>query len=128
MSLKSTLTLPSGKSYEQPTGIFYNNEFHASKSGKTFGTINPATGKEIVQVQESESADINAAVAAAKSCFETTMEDVSPAERSEMLWKFANAVDAQKETIAAIESIDGGKPLATALSDDLGELIAVFKY
>lgn len=128
MSLSTTITLPSGKTYEQPVGIFYDNKFHASKAGKTFATLNPATGKDIAQVQESEAVDIDAAVASAKLCFETLMEDISPAERGQMLWKFADAVEADKEAIAAIESIDGGKPLATALSDDLGELVGVFRY
>lgn len=128
MSLSSNITPPGGKAYDQPTGIFYNNEFHASKSGKTFGTINPSTGEEIVQVQESEEADIYAAVASAKLCFETLMDDVTPAARGEMLWKFADAVEAHKDIIAGIESMDGGKPLATATSDDLGEVVGVFRY
>ena len=32
------------------TGIFINNEFHPAKSGKTFATLNPASGQEICQV------------------------------------------------------------------------------
>lgn len=128
MSLSVKVELPNGTVYEQPTGIFYNNEFHASKSGRTFSTLNPATAEEITQVQESEEADIYAAVASAKLCFDTLMDDITPAERSEMLWKLAEAVDANRAVIAGIESMDGGKPLATATSDDLQEVINVFRY
>lgn len=128
MSLIAQITLPSGISYEQPTGIFYNNEFHPSKSGKTFATLNPATAEEITQVCESEEADIDAAVSSAKMCFETLMEDITPADRAEMLLKFASAIEADRDVIAAIESMDGGKPLTSANSDDVGEVLNVFRY
>lgn len=128
MSLSTKITLPNGTSYEQPTGIFYGNEFHAAKAGKTFGTVNPSTGKEIVQVQESLEDDINAAVASAKVCFETLMDDITPATRGDILYRFAQAVEADKELIGAIESADSGKALERATEDDVSELINVFKY
>ncbi|MCB0834243.1 MAG: aldehyde dehydrogenase family protein, partial [Bacteroidetes bacterium] len=49
--------------------IFINNQFVESVSGKTFATLNPATGSEITQVSEGDAADINAAVAAARQAF-----------------------------------------------------------
>ena len=42
--------------------IFYNNEWHNSISGKTFPTVNPATGKKICDVQEGDKADVDKAV------------------------------------------------------------------
>lgn len=128
MSLSTKITLPNGFTYEQPTGIFYDNEFHASKAGATFSTENPATAKEIVQVQESKEEDINAAVASAKLCFETLMDDITPAARGDILYRFAQAVEADKDLIGAIESADSGKALERATEDDVGELINVFKY
>lgn len=52
------------------TGLFINNEFVYSESGKTFDTINPATEEVICSVQEALDADVDKAVAAAKAAFE----------------------------------------------------------
>lgn len=41
-NLSVQLTAPNGRSYEQPIGLFINNEFVASKSGEKFATINPS--------------------------------------------------------------------------------------
>ena len=122
------ITLPSGQTYQQPTGLFINNEFRPAKSGKTFSTVNPATGKELAQVSEAEESDINDAVLAAKKCFETTMENITPAQRGQILNKFADAIEKNAELIGAIESADSGKPLSAATTDDVGELINVFRY
>ena len=53
----------------QHTGIFINNEWHTSVSGKTFPTLNPATGEPIIQVQEGDKADVDKAVKAATEAF-----------------------------------------------------------
>jgi aldehyde dehydrogenase (NAD(P)+) len=41
MSTIVELTLPNGTKYQQPVGLFINNEFITAKSGKTFETIDP---------------------------------------------------------------------------------------
>lgn len=41
-NLTVELTAPNGRKYTQPTGLFINNEFVASKSGEKLSTINPA--------------------------------------------------------------------------------------
>ena len=51
------------------TGIFINNEWVESESGRTFQTINPATGEVITEVQEGDKADVNKAVIAATEAF-----------------------------------------------------------
>ena len=52
------------------TGIFINNEFHDSESGKTFTTINPSTSEVICSVQEGDKADVNKVVSAARAAFQ----------------------------------------------------------
>lgn len=49
--------------------VFINNEWHKSKSGKTFPTLNPTTEEVIAQVQEGGKADVDIAVAAANDAF-----------------------------------------------------------
>ena len=52
------------------TSIFINNDFVNSESGKTFPTINPATGDVICDVQEGDIADVDKAVKAANAAFD----------------------------------------------------------
>ena len=49
--------------------LFINNEWHKSKSGKVFDTINPTTGQVISQIQEADKEDVDLAVSAAKTAF-----------------------------------------------------------
>ena len=53
-----------------PTKILINNRWVSSRSGKTFSTINPATGEEICQIAEADAADVDEAVKAARNAFE----------------------------------------------------------
>jgi hypothetical protein len=52
------------------TKLLINNRWIVSESGKTFGTVNPATGEEICQVAEADAADVEKAVKAARAAFE----------------------------------------------------------
>jgi hypothetical protein len=72
MSLKETITLPTGKKYEQPTGLFIGGEFVKSVDGKTFETINPSTEKPICSVQEASEKDVDIAVLVASSAHTTS--------------------------------------------------------
>ena len=68
----ATLTIPTREhqSIQTATKLLINNEWVSSESGKTFPTINPATGEEICQVAEADAADVNKAVKAARHAFE----------------------------------------------------------
>ncbi|ORY80394.1 aldehyde dehydrogenase domain-containing protein [Protomyces lactucae-debilis] len=122
------IKLPSGKSYTQPTGLFINNKFVDAKSAQTFATFDPATGREICQVAAAQKEDVDDAVAAAKDCFENVMEMMDPSERGRLLYRFSDAIEANKDILAAIESLDGGKPLHIVQSDDLTEVLGVLRY
>jgi len=52
------------------TKLLINNRWVASRSGKTFPTVNPSTGEEICQIAEADAADVDIAVAAARAAFE----------------------------------------------------------
>ena len=51
------------------TGLFINNEFVPSVSGRTFDTLNPATGEVTAQVAEGDKPDVELAVKAATEAF-----------------------------------------------------------
>ncbi|XP_005189874.2 aldehyde dehydrogenase X, mitochondrial [Musca domestica] len=107
--------------HEEPkyTKLFINNEFVDAKSGKTFPTVNPATGKVIVEVAEGDKADVDLAVAAAKKAFHRNSEwrKMAPLKRTELMLRLCDLMERDKVFLANIETRDNGKPYAEALFD-----------
>ncbi|XP_053693334.1 aldehyde dehydrogenase, mitochondrial-like [Sabethes cyaneus] len=101
------------------TQIFINNEFVNAVSGKTFPTINPATGKKIADVAEGDKADVDLAVAAAKAAFErkSVWRQMDASARGKLLHKLCDLMEKNLEYLAALESLDNGKPYASAVYD-----------
>jgi aldehyde dehydrogenase (NAD+) len=111
------------------TRLLINNQWIDSKSGKTFPTINPATGEEICQVSEADSADVNAAVAAARKAFdEGKWRKTSAAERGKLLNRLADLIEKHADELAELESLDNGKPVSVAKAADLPLVIACYRY
>lgn len=86
-----------------PTQLLIDGKWVNSLSGKTFETINPATGEVIAKVQEADKADVDVAVKAARRAFQT-WRNVNPAERCRLLLKLADLIEQHKEELAQIES------------------------
>jgi aldehyde dehydrogenase (NAD+) len=119
MSLSTTIETPVVK-YEQPLGLFINNEFVKGVEGKTFETINPTTEKPIVAVHEASEKDVDIAVAAARKAFEGPWRQVTPSDRGRMLTKLADLFERDADILAAIESLDNGKAINMAKIDVAG--------
>src|SRR5271155_4017324 len=86
------------------TKLLINNRWIASESGKTFATVNPATGEEICQVAEADAADVEKAVKAARAAFEHGPWRKTPAsERGRLLNRFADLVERNADELAMIE-------------------------
>src|SRR6266700_3931450 len=82
-----------------------------SVSGKTFPTVNPATGETICQVAEGDKADVDLAVKAARKAFEEgPWPKMSPAERGRLVNRLADLIETNTEELAALETLDNGKP------------------
>jgi aldehyde dehydrogenase (NAD+) len=100
-----------------------------SASGKTFDTTNPANGQTICRVAEGDKADIDLAVKAARKAFESgPWSKMNPSERGRLLHKLADAVEKHKDELAALESLDNGKPVADSLAADLPLTIQCYRY
>lgn len=99
--------------------IFINNEWHNSVSGKTFPTINPATGEKICEVQEGDKADIEKAVQAARKAFKHGSEwrRMDASARGLLLYKLADLIEKNKDYLASLETLDNGKPHTASLGD-----------
>ncbi|CAH2356010.1 potassium-activated aldehyde dehydrogenase, mitochondrial [[Candida] railenensis] len=117
LALSVNVNLPNGTSYEQPTGLFINNEFVLPKQKKTFEVISPSTEEEITHVYEAREEDIDIAVEAAQAAFNSDWATGDPAARVKALLKLADLIDQNAETLAHIESLDNGKSLQCSRGD-----------
>ena len=100
-----------------------------SVSGKTFETVNPATGDTICQVAEGDKADVELAVHAARRAFESkAWKSMGAAERGRLLYKLADSIEEHKEELAALETLDNGKPIRDSFHIDIPGTVATYRY
>src|SRR5262249_3279966 len=111
---------------DQP--LFIGGKWQDSVSGKTFPTVNPATGETICHVAEGDKADVDLAVKAARKPFEDgPWPKMNASDRGRLLNKFADLIEKNKEELAALESLDNGKPYRDALNADLPLTIKCYR-
>ena len=104
------------------TRLFIDGGFRDAQGGGRFTTENPATGKPIAEVAEGGPQDVDLAVAAARRAADDgRWSRLSPADRKRLLIAWADRIDAHREELALIETIDSGKPIADTVSFDIGE-------
>ncbi|HZY88917.1 MAG TPA: aldehyde dehydrogenase family protein, partial [Gemmataceae bacterium] len=120
-------TVKPPKVKDQP--LFIGGKWQDSVSGKTFATTNPATGEVICQVAEGDKADVDLAVKAARKAFEDgPWPKMNASERGRLLNKLADLIEQNKEELAALESLDNGKPLRDSLNADLALTVKCYRY
>lgn len=112
-----------------PTQLLINGEWQDADSGRTFETINPATEEVIAHVAEGDKPDVDRAVAAARNAFEKgPWSRMSASQRGRLMNRLADLIEENKEELAALETLDNGKPLRDALAADLPLTIACYRY
>src|SRR4051812_21653551 len=97
---------------------FINGELVDAAEGQTEPVLNPATGEEIAQAPSSTKQDVERAVAAARTAFET-YGNTTPAQRQELLLKLADLIDEHADELAELESANAGKPLQSVKDDEV---------
>src|SRR5436305_13472961 len=91
------------------TRAFIGGKFVDAQSGKTFETINPATGQVLARVAEGDAADIDLAVAAARRAFEKgSWSKMAPRERKKVLLRLADLIERDLAELAVMETQDSG--------------------
>ncbi len=108
------------------TKLLINGYFVAGE-GTAISVLNPATGLEITQVAEASMAQIEGAVSAAATAFKG-YKKTTPRDRATMLLKLADAIDAEAESFAELESANCGKPYLAALNDEIPAVADVFRF
>src|SRR2546428_5675997 len=75
----------------QPKRLLIGGEWKDAASGRTFDTINPATGERLATVAEAGPEDIDAAVIAARKAYDGPWRKLRPSERARLLWRGGDA-------------------------------------
>ena len=89
--------------------------------------INPKTEETIVKLPDASPAQVDAAVEAASKAFQTWSR-TTPAERSALLLKLADAIDAEAEAFATLEALNCGKPRIRVLQDEMPGVTDCFRF
>src|SRR5262252_3726985 len=121
------LTTKPPKVKDQP--MLIGGKWVDSASGKTFPTVNPATGETICQVAEGGKADIDRAVKAARKAFEEgPWRKMGASERARLIFKLADLLEKHADEFAQLETLDNGKPIKESRYVDLPQAIETFRY
>jgi acyl-CoA reductase-like NAD-dependent aldehyde dehydrogenase len=113
----------------QPKKLFIGGRWVDSAEGKTFDSIDPATGEVLARVAEAGGEDVDRAVAAARKSFETRVwRDLPPAERAKVLWAIGDKIEEHAQELAELDSLDNGKPINEMLLVDVPLSAATFRY
>ncbi|WP_417325254.1 aldehyde dehydrogenase family protein [Halarcobacter sp.] len=106
---------------------FIGGQWIAPKSGEYFENISPVDGEVLTKIPRSNEQDVEAAVQAAKTAFET-FKHSTVVERSTMLNKVADAIEANLERLAIAETLDNGKTVRETLAADIPLVVDHFRY
>ncbi|MFW8595233.1 aldehyde dehydrogenase [Cribrihabitans neustonicus] len=99
---------------------FIDGKFTDAASGKTFASVNPATGEVLVQVAECDAEDVNRAVAAGRRAFEDgRWSRLAPGDRKAVMLKLADLIRENLEEMALLDSLDMGKLVTDAVTVDV---------
>ena len=100
----------------------------AAASGR-IDVLNPANGQRIATIVDSSSADVDDAVAAARQAFDQgPWPAMKPGERSRIIYKIADMMEAHAEELAQLETLDNGKPINFARGEVLASAGAMRYY
>jgi aldehyde dehydrogenase (NAD+) len=109
--------------------MLIGDKWRDSVSGKTFKTVNPATEEVIAEVAEGDAADIDLAVKAAREAFETgPWKKMDARDRGRLMYRLADLIEENFDELAALETLDNGKPIADARAADLPLVIDCLRY
>jgi aldehyde dehydrogenase (NAD+) len=107
--------------------LYIDGEWVDGLDRKTFKASNPANGELLATCVDAGKEDVDKAVTAAWKAFET-WKHVSPQERSRLLLKIADLIDANAERLAMIETLDNGKPIRETMAIDVPLSSDHFRY
>jgi acyl-CoA reductase-like NAD-dependent aldehyde dehydrogenase len=111
-----------------PHGVLIGGEFTPAADGRTFETVDPATGEVICEVAYAGTEDVDRAVKAAAAAMDGDWRRAPAAQRETLMHRLAGLIDDNAQELAELESLDNGKPISMALRVDVPSAAAHFRY
>lgn len=108
-------------------GLLIGGKWVDGTAGKKIPTVCPANGEVLSHFVEASAEDVDLAIKAARSAFET-WKNTSLAERSRLLLKIADLIEKDSKRLAMIETLDSGKPIRDTTEGDLPRVVDMFRY
>ena len=122
-------TITSAEPKIDNTQCFIDGEWVDAASGKTFPTVNPATEEVICDIAEGDREDIDrAALAARRALDEGEWGRMDARERGRLMNRLADLMEGELEHLAALETLDNGKPIRDSRGADLPLAIDCIRY
>jgi aldehyde dehydrogenase (NAD+) len=113
----------------QQTTCFIGGKWLPAASGKTFETIHPATEEVICEVAEGDAEDVDAAVDAAREAFDNgPWRRMDARDRGMLINRLADLIQEEADELAALETLDNGKPISDARKADIPLVIDTLRY
>jgi len=109
-------------------GLVIGGEIVPAASGNTYADIYPGDGTEAARVPEGGAEDVGRAVAAAQCALAGPWREMNVADRAQILRKIGDAMMANADELARLETLDTGKPLAEARAIDVPMSADLFYY
>ena len=114
---------------DDPGRLLIDGAWVEAADGTRFTTFDPATGAALADVARGGAADVDRAVAAARRALtEGAWANMTPPERSKLLWRIADLMEANLDDLAELETLDQGKNLRTARFGEVPSAINQFRY
>lgn len=127
MSMQEKVVPFTKPEYKPQYENFIGGQWIAPNSGEYFDNVSPVDGKVLTKVPRSNEADVELAVKAASKAFES-FKNTTVVERSTMLNKVADAIEANLEALAIAETLDNGKAVRETLAADIPLVVDHFRY
>jgi aldehyde dehydrogenase (NAD+) len=109
------------------TRLFIGGEFVDAIEGGRCEVINPHDNTVLCEISEAGPQDVDRAVAAARKVF-PTWKRMPASERGRLLYKLADAIEADREYLTQLETLDTGHPIRDTSNLDLPRTAATFRY
>ncbi len=106
---------------------FINGKHVDAADGRTTNVVNPVTGKAYATAPLSAQADVDAAMAAAATAYES-WKDSTPSERSLALFRLADAVETRADDLIALEVENCGKPVHLTRSEEIPPMVDQIRF
>lgn len=125
----SSSTAISPRPTVKQTQCLIGGQWQDAVSGKRFQSIYPATEEVIAEVAEGDAADIDLAVVAAREAFDNgPWRKMDARDRGRLMMRLADLMEEEKAELAALETLDNGKPIRDSLNADIPLAIDCIRY